>query len=145
MTFFCDFWPLMTFIDLETNFLGNLTPRASFWGIICIFSIKFEIWPFLRFLTFYDLQWPRDKFFWKPYVKSFILRYNLTICLQVRNLTFLTFFRYFWPWVTPSDLENSFCEKTRSRASFWRIIWPTNPTIRDFWNLTPLNLKLPDI
>ena len=32
--------------DLETIFFGNLTPRASFWGIICLLFGKIRIWPF---------------------------------------------------------------------------------------------------
>ena len=56
---FWDFWPFMTFNDLETNFFENLTSRASFWGIIWLFSCKFEIWPFWPFFVIFDLEWPR--------------------------------------------------------------------------------------
>ena len=95
LTYSCDPWPLLTFVDLETNFFENLSPRASFWGIICVFSINFEIWPFWHFTEIFDLWWPlmtSRRTFWKLHAKSFILRYNLTIFKQVRNLTFSTFF-----------------------------------------------------
>ena len=80
--FFRDFWPVMTFFDSETNFYEKLSPRASFWGIICLLLEKMKIWPFSafssRFLTFVDLFWTRDWLFWKALAKSFILRYNLS-------------------------------------------------------------------
>ena len=31
-----DFWPLLTFLNLMTNFFEKFLSRASFWGIICL-------------------------------------------------------------------------------------------------------------
>ena len=59
--FFCDFLPRITLNDLRTIFLKKLTLRASFWRIICILLINFEMWPFWPFswfLIFDDLFWP---------------------------------------------------------------------------------------
>ena len=68
--FFRDFWPLMTFFDLETNFCEKLSPRASFWGIICLLLAMSEIWP---------LMTPNLKFDLKP--KFF----SLELCLSLTN------------------------------------------------------------
>ena len=81
---------------------------------------KFEIWPFLGFLTSSDILWTRDTFHQKVDVKSVILVYNLFYLIQLRNLTF---FGDFWPRVTFYDLETPFIRKVTSRASVWYIIY----------------------
>ena len=45
LTFFGDFWPRVTFFDLGWPFFRKLTPRPSFWYIVYLFSMRFEIWP----------------------------------------------------------------------------------------------------
>ena len=73
------------------------TLRASSWHTICILLKKIKnLTLFLRFLTTDDLEWPQDKLRRKSNVKRLIL----TTFNQVGNLTFLTIFCYFWPWVT---------------------------------------------
>ena len=73
LTFFVFlFSRLLTFDDLfdpNTTFTGKLTPRASFWGIICLLLKKIKIWPFQApfrdfwpLLTFFD---PKTDFFEK--------------------------------------------------------------------------------
>ena len=112
----------MTLNDLETNSSERLTSRASFWHYLYNFDKVLNLF-FLRCLTFVDLEWPRDKLFWKSFAKSFILRYNLCIFNQFWNLTFLTFYWDFWPLMTFNDLETNFFENFTPRASFWGIIW----------------------
>ena len=56
--FFGDFLRWITLNDLETIFLENVRPRASFWRRICVFKIKFEIWSFWPFFAILDLCWP---------------------------------------------------------------------------------------
>ena len=36
----------------------EFTQRASFWRGICVFNLKFEIWPFWPFPAILDLWWP---------------------------------------------------------------------------------------
>ena len=42
---FGNLWPQVTFHDLETPFISNLTSRASFWYTIYPLLIRFEFWP----------------------------------------------------------------------------------------------------
>ena len=55
LTYFRNFWPRMTFVDLVTPFFEKLTSRASFWYIIYSLSMTFEIWPIFGI---FDLGWP---------------------------------------------------------------------------------------
>ena len=42
---FGNLWPRVTFYDLKTPFISNLTSRASFWYTIYPLLMKFEFWP----------------------------------------------------------------------------------------------------
>ena len=89
LTSYSDFWPSMTLNDLETKFFENLSSRAPSWPVISLLSNKFVIWPFWPFfviLAFSDLDWPLKYFFWKFYVKSFILTYNFPTFFLSENL-----------------------------------------------------------
>ena len=52
-----------------------------------------------------------------------MLGYSFYTFDEVRNLTFLAFFRTFWPWMTSNDLETKFFRQFTSRASFWGMTW----------------------
>ena len=45
LTYFWNFWPRVTFVDLVTPFFEKLMSRASFWYTIYQLSMNFEIWP----------------------------------------------------------------------------------------------------
>ena len=90
--------------------------------------LKFD--RFSEFLTSGDLCWPRDPFFWKAYVKSVILIYNLP---TFNDFWKLTFFRNFWPQVTFVDLVTPFFWKADVKSV---ILMYNLPTFNDFKNLT---------
>ena len=53
-------WPQVTFYDLETPFISNLTSRASFWYTIYPLLMRFEFWPEM---TPKFLIWPQTRIF----------------------------------------------------------------------------------
>ena len=57
LTFFRNFWPFMTFFDLDIKFTEKLSLRASFWHIVCILLMKFEIWLFWPLLRYFCVGW----------------------------------------------------------------------------------------
>ena len=126
-------WPfvalshILTFDDLfwpRDQFSQKLPPRASFWRIICLLFMKFEIWPFfVFFLRFFDLWWPFWTLrltFWKALAKSFILRYHLSTFEKDKNLTFLGLFsKIFDLWWPKLTLKLSFLKMLHSGLHFY--------------------------
>ena len=129
MIYFRDFWPLVTSIDLETNFLKRFAQELHFWVqfVYYLKRLKFDLYS--EFVTSNDLCRPLDYFYWKIDVKGVILIYNLPYFMKVKNLTY---FSDFWPRVTSSDLAKSFFEILTSRASFWYTIYPLS-TYFEIW------------
>ena len=96
------------------------------------FAIFDDLW--WPLMTYDDFFWPRDQFFSKAFVKSFILTYNLLTFYEVWNLTFfpllssfdkdknLTFlglffaiFDLWWPFLT---LWITFLKSSRQELHF---------------------------
>ena len=117
----------MALIDLETISFEKLTSSASFWHIICILFTKFLFDLFKRFLTSDDLEWPRDKLFWKIWRRKLILTHSFTTFNRVRNLSFLTFFRCLWPRVT---LKILFFWKCDVKSFILTYNFPTFATLK---------------
>ena len=131
LTYFRNFWPRVTFVDLVTPFFEKLTSRASVWYICYHILSKFEICPFSWFLTTGDLCWP---LFWKAGAKSVILVFNLP---SINDFWNLTFFRNFWLRVSFVDLLTPFFEKLTSGGSLWYTIYSLSMTFEILPYMTP--------
>ena len=97
LTFNRIIWPWMTLNDLETDLFLMIISKASFWRWNDNFQLRSKFYLLRDYLTFSDLEWPRNILIYSEYFKRFILMYNLTFSNQDLNLTF---FRIFWPRVT---------------------------------------------
>ena len=99
-----DFWPLMTSIDLETNFLKRFAQELHFWVqfVYYLKSLKSDL--YWKFVISNNPCWPLDYFYWKVDVKDVILIYNLPYFMKVKNLTFFQIFDLGWPLVTSRPL-----------------------------------------
>ena len=108
-----DFWPLVTSIDLETNFLKRFAQELHFWEqfVYYLKRLKFDLYS--EFVTSNDLCRPLDYFYWKVDVKGVILIYNLPYFMKVKNLTYFQIFDLGWPRVTSRGLFLKFWRQER--------------------------------
>ena len=135
-----DFWPLVTSIDLETNFLKRFAQELHFWVQFVYYLKRLKFYLYSEFVTSNDLFRPLDYFYWKVDVKGVILIYNLPYFMKVKNLTY---FSDFWPRVTSSDLAKSFLKFSRQERHFdiqfthFQRISKFDPKWAEICNLTP--------
>ena len=76
----------------------TIRPLEFRFDLICISLIKVKIWRFCDYRPWMTFNEPRDNFFRKSHVKSFILTYNPNESCSKFDL--FDFFYYFWPWTT---------------------------------------------
>ena len=105
LTFFRNFWPLVTLIVLENNFLKTWRLQLfNFEGLLAYFGADRNL-AFLTFLEFFDLCWPwltstvtflkslRQYLHFEVYIEYFCYRWKFDLfqpCSEIYELD--------WPW-----------------------------------------------
>ena len=141
LTFFPDCWPWLTFYDLETNFFGNFTSRASFWPITWLILVIFEISPYLTRNESYFVFWLSETSrsqpvwdFFSSLLKSHMLHRFMNLLKNCRQLLAKLFFKvrfllYWW----------------RHISKFWKIFGQDPKNYFFPWVLFSRNRCLPGL